>query len=347
MEFEIAHRGPNLRRSYEGDATSIVTITQPLGSAIQPRNRGGAMFNLRSLDLNLLTVFEAVYELGTVSGAADRLALSQSAASHALARLREACSDDLFVRARQGLAPTPVARTMYPSIKRALEALRGSLADAIGFDPARAHRRFRISIPYSMGPFFALDLRAAAAAVAPRVVLSFDTVSRPVDLEHNLRDGFMDIAIDWLPIVMDPFVNERLFDDRLMLLARTGHPLVDSGVTLEDLTKMEFVTLHRRREGEHLPQAIREFYKLGVREVVRVSELLQIPIVVANTDLLGIGSLSMARLMERSNLRILSFPIELPAVPIYMIWHESRRNDTAHSWLREVVATELSRVGGG
>jgi len=55
----------------------------------------------------------------------------------------------------------------------------------------------------------------------------------------------------------------------------------------------------------------------------------------------------MARLMERSNLRILSFPIELPAVPIYMIWHESRRNDTAHSWLREVVATELSRVGGG
>ena len=57
------------------------------------------MFNLRSLDLNLLTVFEAIYEVGTVSGAADRLALSQSAASHGLARLRDACKDDLFVRA--------------------------------------------------------------------------------------------------------------------------------------------------------------------------------------------------------------------------------------------------------
>ena len=64
------------------------------------------MFNLRSLDLNLLTVFEAIYEMGTVSGAADRLALSQSAASHALARLRDACKDDLFVRTPQGLSPT-------------------------------------------------------------------------------------------------------------------------------------------------------------------------------------------------------------------------------------------------
>jgi len=82
------------------------------------------VFNLRSLDLNLLTVFVAIYELGTVSGAADHLALSQSATSHALSRLREACRDDLFVRTRQGLSPTPVAKEMYPAIKQALDALK-------------------------------------------------------------------------------------------------------------------------------------------------------------------------------------------------------------------------------
>jgi LysR family transcriptional regulator, transcriptional activator for leuABCD operon len=116
------------------------------------------MFDLRSLDLNLLTVFEAIYELGTVSGAAERLLLSQSAASHARARLREACSDDLFVRARQGLAPTPVAKAMYPAIKHGLETLRASLAEASGFDPSRSQRHFRISIPHPLGPFYALDL---------------------------------------------------------------------------------------------------------------------------------------------------------------------------------------------
>lgn len=153
------------------------------------------MFNLRSLDLNLLTVFEAVYELGTVSGAADRLALSKSATSHALSRLREACKDDLFVRAHQGLSPTPVATTMYPAIKQALEALRTSLAQASGFDLALSQRHFLLSIPHPMGPFYALDLRAAAAAGAPSIVLSFETVSRPIGLEDNLRDGFVDVVI--------------------------------------------------------------------------------------------------------------------------------------------------------
>ena len=128
------------------------------------------MFNLRTLDLNLLTVFEAIYELGTVSGAADRLALSQSAASHALARLRDACQDDLFARARQGLSPTPAAQEMYPAIKQALDALRATLAEAGGFDPGTSQRRFRISIPHPMGPFYSMALRAAVAVSAPRSI---------------------------------------------------------------------------------------------------------------------------------------------------------------------------------
>src|SRR6516162_1563714 len=128
------------------------------------------MFNLRSLDLNLLTVFEAIYELRAVGGAADRLALSQSAASHALSRLRDACKDDLFVRANQGLSPTPPAKEMYPAIKQALDALRATLAEASGFEPDTSQRRFRISIPHPMGPFYLLALHSAVAATAPSVV---------------------------------------------------------------------------------------------------------------------------------------------------------------------------------
>jgi LysR family transcriptional regulator, transcriptional activator for leuABCD operon len=250
------------------------------------------LFNLRSLDLNLLTVFEAIYELGTVGSAADRLALSQSATSHALSRLREACRDDLFVRTRKGLSPTPVAKEMYPAIKPALEALRATLADASDFDPARSRRRFRISIPHPMGPLYALALRAAVAAVAPGIVLTFDTVSLPVALEDNLRDGIVDIAIDWLPVALDPFVNKKLFDDHVVLLARSDHPSVNVGITTEDLRTAEFVTLHRRTKIGHAPQALEDVSRLIVHEVVRVSELLEIPTVVASTDLLGIPRLS-------------------------------------------------------
>jgi LysR family transcriptional regulator, transcriptional activator for leuABCD operon len=303
------------------------------------------MFNLRSLDLNLLTVFEAIYEVGTVSGAADRLALSQSATSHALARLRDTCGDDLFVRAHQGLSPTPTAREMYPAIKQALDALRDTLAEASGFDPGTARRRFRISIPHPMGPFYLLALRAAVAGSAPNVVLSFDTVSRPLNLEENLRDGIVDVAIDWLPVEQDPFINGRLFDDRLVLLVRRGHPLVDLDISIEDLRKAEFVTLHHRRETDHAPMAIREFMKLGMRETVHVSELLEIPTVVASTDLVGVFAESMSSLMaERLGLRILPALLDLPPVPIYLIWHEARRHDAAHRWLRDFVAAELGRI---
>jgi DNA-binding transcriptional LysR family regulator len=306
------------------------------------------MFNLRRLDLNLLTVFEAIYELGTVSGAADRLALSQSAASHALARLRDACKDDLFVRARQGLSPTPSAQEMYPAIKQALDALRAALAEASGFDPGTSQRRFRITIPHPMGPFHALALRAAIAAAAPSVVLTFDTVSRPVGLEESLGDGVVDLAIDWLPVQLDPFVNRKLFDDRLVLLARRGHPSVGLGVAMEELLKAEFVVIHHRRQIENAPMAIRELFELGIRETVHVSELLEIPTLVAGTDLVGVFAASMGQLMEqRLGLQVLPLPLELPPVPIYMIWHETRRHDAAHRWLRESVEQELGRFAPG
>jgi LysR family transcriptional activator for leuABCD operon len=305
------------------------------------------MFNLRSLDLNLLTVFEAIYELQSVSTAADHLALSQSATSHALSRLRTACGDELFVRGHNALSPTPTARAMYPVIKQALEALRTTLAEATGFDPATSRRHFRLSIPHPMGPFFALDLRKSVAAVAPGIVLTFDTVSRPVNLEERLRDGFIDVAIDWLPVELDPFVNRKLFDERMVLVASGNHPRVSTRLAIEELRKEEFIGLHYRREAAHLPQALRELDNLQFHMVVYVSELLEIPTVVASTDLVGLMPASMRPLMEeRLGLRVLAIPLELPLMPIYMIWHETRRHDTAHRWLRDVLAAEVARLAG-
>ena len=304
------------------------------------------MFNLRSLDLNLLTVFEAIYELGNVSKAADQLALSQPATSHALSRLRQACGDELFVRGHKALSPTPTAKTMYPVIKQALEALRTSLAEATGFDPATSRRHVRLCIPHPMGPFYTLSLRKAVAAVAPGIVATFDTTSRPVDLEDSLRDGIVDVAIDWLPVELDPFVNRKLFDDRMILIARRNHPRVGARVTIESLRKEQFIGLHRRREVEHLPQALRELHlQFREHEAVQVSELLEIPTIVASTDLLGLMPSSLVPFMEkRLGLRGLVIPLELPAMPIYMIWHETRRNDAAHRWLRELVEAELGRT---
>src|SRR6516164_9219287 len=104
------------------------------------------------------------------------------------------------------------------------------------------------------------------AAVAPGIVLTFDTVSRPLDLEENLRDGIVDVAIDWLPIELDPFVNSRLFDDRMVLVARKNHPRVSPRVTIEGLRKEEFISLHHRRGSDNMPQALKELHDLQFHE---------------------------------------------------------------------------------
>src|SRR4029077_7039211 len=150
------------------------------------------------------------------------------------------------------------------------------------------------------------------------------------------------------PVELDPFVNRKLFDDQIVLLARGSHPLLEAGIAIEDLHEAEFVTLHRRREIGRAPQALEDVSKLITHEAVRVSELLEVPTVVASTDLLGIFLSSMGPLMEeRLGLKVLPVPLELPPLPIYMIWHETRRHDTAHSWLREVVEAELKRLASG
>jgi DNA-binding transcriptional LysR family regulator len=85
-----------------------------------------------------------------------------------------------------------------------------------------------------------------------------------------------------------------------------------------------------------------------MRVTVHVSELLEIPTVVASTDLVGVFAASMGPLMEqRLGLQVLPIPLDLPSVPIYLIWHETRRHDPAHRWLREAVAQELSCFAPG
>jgi LysR family transcriptional activator for leuABCD operon len=199
-----------------------------------------------------------------------------------------------------------------------------------------------------MGPFYALELRKAVAAVAPGIVVTFDTVSRPFDLEETLRDGIADVAVDWLPVKLDPFVNRKLFDDQMVILARRNHPRVTAHVEIEDLRKEEFIGLHRRRDADDLPQALRELHHLEFHETVLVSELLEIPTVVASTDLLGLFPSTIGPLVgERLGLQVVPIPLELPPLPIYIIWHETRRHDAAHLWLRELVVAELGRTAKG
>ncbi len=303
------------------------------------------MTNLRGLDLNLITLFEAVYEAGSISRAADRLALSQSATSHALSRLREACGDDLFMRAGQGIAPTPVAHRIYPEVSKSLDGLRRSLAEAKGFEPGSSTRRFRLAIPHPAGPLWALALMSATKATAPGVVLRFDTRTIPVEQPELMKSGELDLAIDWLPSEEDRFVNRKLFEDELVFIARRGHPRVTQIMDIDALRRERFVSIHPR--SRHVPSYFREilqaYLDLDLDIALLVNEALEIPYLVLQTDLMGWVARSVAKdVGSEVPLQIVQMPVPSKPIPIYMVWHEGRRSDAGHQWLRELAAETVT-----
>src|SRR3954466_13442869 len=155
--------------------------------------------NLRSIDLNLLPVFEAAYEERSLSRAAVRLALTQPAVSHALARLRSTFRAELFIRHSRGVSPTAAADAIYARLTGALGTVREAVTEWRGFDPRKSARRFFITIPHPLGPLIALGLRERFAKAALHVAVTFSTRSLPVDLERGLHDGRVDAAVDWHP----------------------------------------------------------------------------------------------------------------------------------------------------
>jgi LysR family transcriptional regulator, transcriptional activator for leuABCD operon len=307
------------------------------------------MFNIRRVDLNLLPVFEAVYEEQSLSRAAVRLAMTQSAVSHAVTRLRTVFRDELFVRQARGVLPTPTADNVYAKIRGGLELVREAVNELQGFDPKTSTRRYFVAIPHPMGPMIALRLRERLAKIGPQIDVVASTRSRPIDLDRALREGRIDAAVDWLEPHGDQFHKTVLFDDTLVAVARDGHPALRHPASARILREGKFVTLRPRVEGEHPVAGIREWRQLNLDIALEVSEILEIFMVASQSDLFGIIPRSMEKVARNLfGLRTLRESAQAAPVPIMLIWHASRDADPAHAFLRKelgAVATAIVKRG--
>src|SRR5258705_6629050 len=122
--------------------------------------------NLRSLDLNLLPIFEAIYVERSLTRASEVLHVTQPAVSNALVRLRSAFGDPLFIRSGRGMIPTPEAEQLIGTVREALSRLRSGLDRGRGFDPTSSERAFNIAAgeaaAAALWPAFARRLAEAA-----------------------------------------------------------------------------------------------------------------------------------------------------------------------------------------
>ena len=303
------------------------------------------MFNIRSVDLNLLPVFEAVYEEQSLSRAAVRLAMTQSAVSHALTRLRALFSDELFVRRSRGVMPTPTADALYAKLHDALGSMRETVAERRGFVARTSKRKYFLAIAHPLGPMIVLRLLERLATVAPNIGIAASTRSRPIELDRALRDGQIDAAIDWIEPQGDQFKSMVLFDDVLVAVAREGHPALRRPASMKTLRDGRFVALRPRVEGEHPVAGMREWQHLKLNVVLEVSEILEVFMVTSQSDLFGHIPRSMEKVARRTlGLRPLGVGPKTAAVPIKLIWHAHRDADPGHAFLRKELAAVTRKL---
>ncbi len=305
------------------------------------------MFNIRSVDLNLLPVFEAVYEEKSLSHAAARIGMTQSAVSHALTRLRTVLRDDLFVRHSRGVTPTPAADGIYARLHEALGSVRETVTERRAFQPGTSTRSFFLSITHPLGPMIQLRLQERLAQAAPGIIVAASTRSRPIDLDRALREGRVDAAIDWLEPEGDHFESMVLFEDDLVAVAREGHPALRRPRSLKVLREGKFVKLRPRVDGDNPVAGLREWQRLNLETALEVSEILEVFMVASQSDLFGLIPRSMEKLARASlGLRSLGVAPKAVPVPIKLIWHSSRRADPAHSYLRKELDAVAARIVG-
>ena len=304
--------------------------------------------NFRTLDLNLLRVFDEVMAERSLTRAARNLSLTQPAVSNALRRLRETLGDDLVLRAGQGMAPTPRALSIWPAVREALGQLQALLAPA-DFQPALATNTFVLAMADATAaeliPGLVDILEREAPGVAMRVV---PLTTR--DPRRLLDEGKADLAVGHFPSVLADlvvraqsdeavaFAHQRLYDGQYMCVMRAGHPLARGPLTLDKFcaARHMLVSFSGRPYGfidESLAALGRK------RQVVlTVNQFFTAGRVVANSNLLTVlpqHFVSVTGIADQLVLRPL--PFDVAPVHVDAVWHSRMQLQSAHLWLRQAI----------
>jgi DNA-binding transcriptional LysR family regulator len=314
--------------------------------------------NFRTLDLNLLRVFDEVMAERSLTRAARNLSLTQPAVSNALRRLRETLGDELVKREGQGMAPTPRALALWPTVRDALQQLQESLSPS-EFVPANATSTFVLAMADATAaelmPGLIDILEHEAPGVSMRVV---PLTTR--DPRRLLDEEAADLAVGHFPPVLADltaraqsgeavaFAHLRLYDGEYVCVMRKGHPLANGPFTLNRFcaARHMLVSFSGRPFGfidESLASLGRE------RQVVlTVNQFFTAGRVVANSNLLTVlprHFVSVTGIADQLVLRPL--PFDVSPVHVDALWHRRSQERSAHVWLRQAVVRAADRAFAG
>ncbi len=308
--------------------------------------------NFRTLDLNLLRVFDVVMAERNLTRTAERLSITQPAVSNALKRLKESVGEDLLIRISTGVKPTPRAEALWPEVRDALGHLRAALSPG-EFNPQTDAASFRIAMA-----------DATAALFMPPLVSHIEQGRTLTDLRvlplitrdpsDMLARGDADLAIGYFPETISaltsqgndsPLRHARLHDSEYVCVMREGHPLTEPGaLTLDSYCAADHLLANFAGRPYGLADRALAALNRKRRIVLAVNQYFTAGRVVANSNLLTVLP---AYFVEATGYHeqvvTRPLPFDLAGLHVAMVWHQRNDRSSAHQWLRARLLEATAR----
>ncbi|MBP2434142.1 LysR family transcriptional regulator [Bradyrhizobium elkanii] len=306
------------------------------------------MINLRTFDLNLLRVFEAIHRDRSVSVAADKLGLSQPAVSSALNRMRRLFDDPLFVRGAGGMEPTRKAMLLAEAVALGLNTIRAGVATSTSFDPSSSTRQFRIAMTDVGEIIFLPRLMQALARSAPSITVHVIEHGL-VNYEDLLETGEIDIAIGRFQL-NPSFSSQHIHSSNFAVVLRSDHPLIDHAsdgtpvLSYESYLQASHITVQAPgASGDPIVHALgadrsKKRIALSVPHSVVLAEIVECGDLMATVPDKSVGWL----LHGHQALCAVPLPFKADTNIVCQWWHKRNDKDPGHLFIRDILA----EIGG-
>jgi DNA-binding transcriptional LysR family regulator len=308
--------------------------------------------NINTFDFNLLRIFDAVLREGNLTVAGAQLGLTQSAMSHAVQRLRQTFKDPLFVRTTRGMKPTAFAQTLAGPVAEAISAIRSTLELDLPFDPATSNRVFSLLMTDIAELIFLPRLIPYLKQVAPGVRV----ISTQMERSHYrdaLEQGKADLAIGQVPQLHTDFYQQYLFNEPLVCLMRSAHPMIGDQISMKEFMEAEHISVSAPALVEGMIDKALGKRAPKRRIALHTPHYAVVPTILAKTDLIAVMPWHAVYAFGRAKeFKSLPLPFAVPAVKVTQFWHQRSHHDRGHGWLRSVLAElfldkEKKRSGRG
>ena len=296
----------------------------------------------KNIDPHLLACLETLVEERHVTRAAERMNMTQSGMSNALARLRVLFGDPVLVRTSSGMEPTARAIALAKRVSRVLTDLDSILSSRSTFEPLSDAASFKLVASDYIASTLIAKVVCEMRDIAQEVTISIDQ-PKPASIRRWLDEGLFDIAIGvWPTFDYGELYGSTVFRDCLSCIVRKDHPGIHEELTFEDYIGSRHVMFGSGKTSISSIDAMIDeaLSDRGERRRVglNVPNMLVLPYIVAGSNMIATVPSNFARMSaEQHALNVLPLPFPIAEINVTMVWHSRTNADAAHVWFRNLV----------